>query len=520
MTTNKEMERIVRSWLEPGLTTLTDDVLDPVLDQLPATPQRRPVWPPRRIRYVGSFAKFSLAAAALVVVAIVGINLASRSGQPIVGNTPASPSPSVDSAIPPSDCTGLYPDGGTYRATVGPLGVTATMPAGWYGLRSQFLLVKAQCLFGGSLKLEVAMVTHVYTDACDWRGTAIEATTPAAVTNALSAQVGHETVGPTDVTIGGYPASRFEFSFPDDFDGDTACDDGTIWLFPGDPDPGIFNFDPGSTMTVYVVDVDGLTVAAVASFSTADTSADTTAANIAALDTIVDLLRFEPSEVQAVSPSPNASTSPSVAPAGSPAPIAPTSGAIEAGRYRWTSPDGDVTFDLPDGWTGTAYGIVKDAPTRIELAHYMPGSPDQVTHVYADACKSEGRLEPVDPLDGNANLMAAALENQAGTDAGTTWFNGPDGTTDPPVGQKVEIREEPGLDRSTCRDGAEGPLRIWADPEETTFFALAPGHWGAVYIFGQDGTPFVFSADFGPDATEADADEVDAIVQSFELSSR
>ena len=35
MTTNKEMERIVRSWLEPGLTTLTDDVLDPVLDQLP-----------------------------------------------------------------------------------------------------------------------------------------------------------------------------------------------------------------------------------------------------------------------------------------------------------------------------------------------------------------------------------------------------------------------------------------------------------------------------------------------------
>ena len=42
MTTNKEMERIVRSWLEPGLTTMTDDVLDPVLDQLPATPQRRP----------------------------------------------------------------------------------------------------------------------------------------------------------------------------------------------------------------------------------------------------------------------------------------------------------------------------------------------------------------------------------------------------------------------------------------------------------------------------------------------
>ena len=85
MTTEQEMERIVRSWLEPGLTTLTDDVLDPVLEQLPATPQRRPLWSPRRIRNMGSFAKFSLAAAALVVVAIVGINLASRSGEPVVG---------------------------------------------------------------------------------------------------------------------------------------------------------------------------------------------------------------------------------------------------------------------------------------------------------------------------------------------------------------------------------------------------------------------------------------------------
>ena len=164
------------------------------------------------------------------------------------------------------------------------------------------------------------------------------------------------------------------------------------------------------------------------------------------------------SEFGGVPPTPNASTSPPVAPAGSPAPIAPTSEHIDPGRYRWTSPDGEVTFVLPDGWTGTDWGIVKnqETPTHLELAHYMPGSPDQVTHVYADACKSEGRLEPVDPLDGNSNLMSAALENQAGTDAATSWFNGPDGVTDPPVGQKVEIREEPGLDRSTCRDGAAG----------------------------------------------------------------
>ena len=40
------------------------------------------------------------------------------------------------------------------------------------------------------------------------------------------------------------------------------------------------------------------------------------------------------------------------------------------------------------------------------------------------------------------------------------------------------------------------------------------------YIFEEGGTWFVFSADFGPGATEADEDSVHAIVQTFELSPR
>jgi hypothetical protein len=222
-----------------------------------------------------------------------------------------------------------------------------------------------------------------------------------------------------------------------------------------------------------------------------------------------------PGEVGGVSLSPDVSPSQWEAPSGSPAPIAPTSGRIDPGRYRWTSPEGDVTFAVPDGWTATVDGIVKnhDTPTHLEVARYMPGSPNEVTHVYADACKSEGRLEPVD-----ASRLSGALEEQAGTAAGTSWFGGLGRPGDPPAGQMVEIREEPGLDRSTCRGGAEGPLQIWADPEETTFFALPPGHRGMAYIFEKEGTTFVFSADIGPDATEAEEDPVHAIVGSFEFS--
>ena len=45
MSTDRDTTRIVRSWLEEGVTALPDRVLDAVLDQVPATSQRRSWWP-------------------------------------------------------------------------------------------------------------------------------------------------------------------------------------------------------------------------------------------------------------------------------------------------------------------------------------------------------------------------------------------------------------------------------------------------------------------------------------------
>ena len=74
MSTDRDVTRIVRSWLEDGATALPDRVLDNVLDQLPTTSQRRAWWPARRLREMNSALKFAIAATAVVVVAIVGIN--------------------------------------------------------------------------------------------------------------------------------------------------------------------------------------------------------------------------------------------------------------------------------------------------------------------------------------------------------------------------------------------------------------------------------------------------------------
>ena len=100
MSTDRDTTRIVRSWLEVGATALPDRVLDQVLDQLPATRQRRSWWPVRRFQDMNSAWKFAIAAAAIVVVAVAGFNLLPK--QDAVGVPPTSPTPS------PTDTPAAY----------------------------------------------------------------------------------------------------------------------------------------------------------------------------------------------------------------------------------------------------------------------------------------------------------------------------------------------------------------------------------------------------------------------------
>jgi hypothetical protein len=92
MNADRETTRVVRSWLEEGVTVLPDRVLDAVLEQVPTTPQRRSWWPAWRFSDMNTYVKFAIAAAAVLVVAVVGYNfLPARGG---VGGPAATPSPS------------------------------------------------------------------------------------------------------------------------------------------------------------------------------------------------------------------------------------------------------------------------------------------------------------------------------------------------------------------------------------------------------------------------------------------
>ncbi len=99
MSTDRETTRIVRSWLEDGVTQLPDNVLDAVVDQLPTTHQRRATWwPVRRLPDMKNTARLALGAAAIVVAALFGFTMlgGGNFGAPGVNVGDETPGPTAD----------------------------------------------------------------------------------------------------------------------------------------------------------------------------------------------------------------------------------------------------------------------------------------------------------------------------------------------------------------------------------------------------------------------------------------
>ena len=175
---------------------------------------------------------------------------------------------------------------------------------------------------------------------------------------------------------------------------------------------------------------------------------------------------------------------------------------------------------MPSGWTATGgtsiskgadlTGDGMPADSQIDWGESLPDSQFPVTHVYADACPSEGALEPVGV---SVEDLVQALDDQASTDATIT-----DVTLGGLPAKRVELVQSGGIDLATCRYGSEGPLQIWADAAETGFYALAPGHSGIVHVLDVAGYRVVFTAAIGPDASTADLAELEEIISSIEIA--
>jgi hypothetical protein len=259
--------------------------------------------------------KLAIAAVAVVVVAIAGVNLLPRQGGiGVPGPSPtAVPSPT---SSPTVNFAGSFAPGTTYAIDapdrVGSSRMTFAVPAtGWSAIADDFVFVGKNVAGGGDgvdLYFSPHLVDNVYTGGCHWLGTALIPRVGPTVDDlaiALSAQAGPGASPPTAVTVGGHPGKKVELSVPEGLDVTTCDSDGDFPIFGRwytDVPDSTFGAAPwtygnGQHNTVYIVDVDGRRQVIDTMYLPGATAADR-----AELDQIIASIRFEP---RAVTPSPS-----------------------------------------------------------------------------------------------------------------------------------------------------------------------------------------------------------------------
>ena len=258
MSTDRDATRIVRSWLDEGVTALPDRILDAVLDELPATRQRRNTWwPARRVSTAKALA-LGLGAAAVVIVAILGYRFFVPSGAS-TGGPAETPTPTPSPMTWP---TGLGVDlaAGTYVSDgPAPIRSTITVPDGWIvcGTGSAELGVCAGP--GDARGVTVSIVDNVVSDPCDRSRALLDPPIGASVddlVSALSNLSGFEATDPVDITLNGFEGREFQLTAP----ADPPCALGAAglgtWTIPG----GTNGVGPGEVNLLRIVDVDGVRV--------------------------------------------------------------------------------------------------------------------------------------------------------------------------------------------------------------------------------------------------------------------
>jgi len=285
MSTDRDTTRAVRSWLEEGVTALPDRVLDGVLDQLPATRQRRGLWRGLTLGNVSARARLAMSAAAIVAVVLVGIGLVPSLTGPIrPGATGPSPSPSPVPTVEPSPtepiATQLPP--GSYSLEGFPIGVSFTVAEGWARC-GEGPLEQGVCRLNGDGALNFLIVTDVVADTCaDARLDPPPGPSVDELVAAISALPGFTATTPTDVNVDGFAGKKFTVTAPDG-----PCTNPRTWATAN----RINGVGPGEVNLIRIVDVNGTRVVMTGALGPIE--ADSPEA-VARLEQVMDTVTFTP----------------------------------------------------------------------------------------------------------------------------------------------------------------------------------------------------------------------------------
>ena len=294
MTTERDPRtRIVLSWLREDAHESAERMLLRALDEVDATPQRRPSWPPQRIPELNTV-RVLIAAAAIVVVAVVGPRLVPSSGDP--GSPTHSPSPSPSAAQTAGAGLPIFPvlpghpkpvAAGTYTLDSSfPVFTSFVVPPGWLTCVNNAGLLCPADGWGG---VEIYIVTNVVVDPCDdaaLRDPSVGPTVEDLVI-AISSLPWSAVTPPTEITVDGFRGTELEVTAPTS----SPCvgtDEFEMWattlsaLAKG--------VGPGERTRLRILDVHGTRVVIAGSYLPGTTSAQ----HLAEINAIIDSVRFRP----------------------------------------------------------------------------------------------------------------------------------------------------------------------------------------------------------------------------------
>lgn len=269
MSTDRDTTRIVRSWLRTDEHESADRVLDDVLVLLDATPQRRSLWPVRRIADMHTFAKLAIAAAAVVVVAVAGYTLLPSNagvggGPPVSPSSSPSPSPTTRPTPSPTPVAIFPPAGelatGQHSMTLEGVPFSFSVPTSGWISNGSFDIHKDTGVApdGAGFIFWTDTPIGVFADPCAQVKSPPVGPSAADLAAAVATVPGTDLVsGPSDVTVGGYPAKQVVLTVRND----VGCNPESFYLwYAPQADLARYATALGSTITVWIVDVDGTLV--------------------------------------------------------------------------------------------------------------------------------------------------------------------------------------------------------------------------------------------------------------------
>ena len=227
MNKRSDTDRVLRNWLSDGPATMPDRVVEVVADRISRQPQRRTWRLDRRLTMTPAF-KFGIAAAAVLVVAVVGYNLLPRTGSiggpaPTATQAPSS-APTAAATVAPTkaavtcddqgpDCVGPL-TAGQHQSTAFSPALTYTVPTGWANWLDLARFYTLHYNFAPAHTFQVISQVAIPDQAAGCTATLKEGAgnTVADWVTFLTKHPGLDASVPVPVTIGGYQGMRVTVS--------------------------------------------------------------------------------------------------------------------------------------------------------------------------------------------------------------------------------------------------------------------------------------------------------------------